>query len=111
MPGRDLQQGVLDVTTTNLGLAATYTGPWVPVEGFSKVAVRWFSTGGATITATVEESIDGSNADFSQSAGAAGAAGPAAPVVVQTAARFVRMKLVDSVAATTALRASLAAVG
>jgi hypothetical protein len=47
------------------------------------VVGQWFSAGGATITATIDESIDGTNADSSQSLGAAAAAGPASPTPVR----------------------------
>jgi hypothetical protein len=107
IPNRD----TIDQTFANLTLAASYVGPWLRREGFNQVACEWVSTGGATLTVTVEESLDGVTADRSTSAGAAGAAGPAAPVNVPVAAPWVRMKIVDSVAGTATLRAAMSATG
>src|SRR6266516_4874291 len=107
------QLGLLDETQANLTTAAngrTYTGPWIRTEGVTKVACRWVSTGGATITVTVEESLDGATADVSTSAGAAGASGPAAPTVVQVAAPWIRLKAVGSVTDTATHRAAMMAV-
>lgn len=107
VPNRD----TLDQTFANLTLAANYTGPWISRQGFNQVACEWVSTGGATLTVTVEESLDGTTADRSTSAGAAGASGPAVPVQVPVVAPWVRMKIVDSVAGTATLKAVMAATG
>jgi len=107
-------RGQLDATLVNLTTALntrTYTGPWVRVEGFAQVACGWVSVGGATITATVEESFDGTTADRSTSAGAAAANGPAVPTVVTLVGQWCRMKLVGSVADTTTMKANMNAVG
>jgi len=95
----------------NVNNGSSYTGPWVKVEGFSKVAVEWVSAGGATITPNVDESFDGTTQDRTSAGGAAGANGPAVPTIVQLAAPFVRMRLAVTVANTTTFKASMIAVG
>ncbi len=99
--------GSLDSTAAPLNNPGTYTGPWVSTEGLANASVGWISAGGATITATIEESFDGVTADRSTSAGAAAANGPATPTVVTLVAPWMRMKLVVSVANATTLRAYL----
>lgn len=108
-----LNRDILDQTFAGLGLAAVYTGPWIRTDGFSQVAIEWVSTGGATITAAVEESFDGvsATADRTTAAGAAGANGPAVPTQVPISLPFCRMKLTDSVAAAATLKASMKATG
>ena len=100
---------VLDMSLAAIGLAGNYTGPWIPTDGIEQVVGHWFSAGGATITATIDESIDGTTADSSQSLGAAGAAGPTTPVVVRVRTPYIRVKFVDSVAAATTFRGCLKA--
>ncbi len=102
-----LNRDVLDHTLAPLNTGQSYTGPWIPTSGFTQVACEW----GATLTVTVEESLDGTTADRSTSAGAAGPGGPAVPVNVPVAAPFCRMKVAVSVANATTLKASMKATG
>lgn len=108
-----LNRDTLDQTLAALNAGQNYTGPWIPTSGFSQVACGWVSTGGGTqvVTVTVEESLDGTTADRSTSAGAAGVSGPAVPVQVPVAAPFCRLKVAVSVANTTTLKASMKATG
>ena len=55
--GGQARLGELDRNLANVNNGSSYTGPWVKVEGFSKVAVEWVSAGGATITPNVDESF------------------------------------------------------
>jgi hypothetical protein len=106
-----LNRDTLDQTLAPLNTGQSYTGPWLPTNGFAQVACEWISVGGATLTVTVEESLDGTTADRSTSAGTAGANGPAAPVNVPVAAPFCRLKVAVSVANATTLRACMKATG
>ena len=107
-----LNRDPLDSTNAPLNIAQSYTGPWLPTYGFSQVACMWASVGGATVTVTVEESLDGGvTADRSTSAGTAGANGPALPTKVDVVCPFVRMKVAVSVANATTLKAAMHAMG
>lgn len=111
MGAQDPLLGFLDSTNTPLNTGQSYTGPWIPTKGFSKVACGWVSAGGATITVSVDESFDGTTQDRSTSAGTAGASGPATPTVVQLCAPFVRLRAAVSVANATTLKVNMLAVG
>ncbi len=107
-----LNRDTLDSTNAPLNSGQSYVGQWLPTNGFAQVACEWASAGGATLTVTVEESLDGGvTVHRSTSAGAAGANGPAVPVNVPVAAPHCRMKVVVSVANATTLAASMKATG
>src|SRR5919199_5438764 len=110
MPG-PLRGAILDQTLVALANGATYTGPWIPTDGFSQVACGWVTTGGGTQvgTTTVEESFDGTNVHRTTSAGAAGINGPTSPLRVPVVAPFCRMKVAVTVANTTTLSTSMKA--
>lgn len=107
-----LNRDVLDTTNTPLNVGQNYTGQWIQTSGFAQVACEWVSAGGATVTVTVEESLDGGvTVDRSTTAGTAGANGPAVPVTVPVAAPHCRLKVAVSVANATTLKASMKATG
>jgi hypothetical protein len=106
-----LNRDVLDHTLAPLNTGQSYTGPWIPTSGFSQVACEWVSAGGATLTVSVDESLDGVTQDRTTSAGAAGANGPATPVNVPVAAPYCRLRVAVTVANATTLKASMKATG
>ena len=108
---KPLHKDVLDTTLAPLNSGQSYTGPWLPTDGFSQVACEWVSAGGATVTVSVDESLDGVTQDRTTSAGAAGASGPATPTLVTVAAPFCRLRVAVTVANATTLKASMKATG
>lgn len=91
-------------TIIPLGISATFTGPWIPVELFEKLCAGAFAN--QTGTLYIDQSQDGTNQDISSSI-AIPASGNGASLVVDTVLLYARIRIVNGASAQATLRAAL----